>query len=207
MFSDYHQCQSTGECIPPEWICDGKFHCNDHSDEEKDPFFDTCDKWDSFGESVPKLCAFPYFECEDFRNSNPICAQRCDKIVECRDNIDEVGKSFGCEDNIDFRGVLTARDELQTFKFPESNASYENDMRVAWLISSNYSEIFVNATLHGIENCKGEGGRACSDVLQVTAGDCLHHLPNVSNYPSYRTSHHIHIHTILNETTGKYAPY
>ena len=182
MCSGYHQCNISGECIPPEWICDGKFHCTDKSDENRT--LAKCEEkpGQNTGQ-LSTLCALPYLECESSRNlSHPICAQKCDGIVECKDERDEFGKESGCGATVPFNGNFIASDQLQIIAFPADpmiKPYYDNNVRVAWTISSNYSEIIFEILIYGIEGCDGEGTQACTDVLQITEGDCIHHLPKV----------------------------
>ena len=74
------QCRSTGVCVSWFYVCDGKHHCEDGSDEE-------C----QLGRSRSK-CPAQAFRC---KNSN-VCVSRaslCDGAKDCPNAEDEVGCS------------------------------------------------------------------------------------------------------------------
>jgi len=74
--SSQFRCQSTGQCIPLNWICDGVNDCQDASDEKKNQCQNQC------------LNKTQTFQC-----SNQQCIpidRRCDGLPDCRDGSDEL---------------------------------------------------------------------------------------------------------------------
>lgn len=78
--SNQFTCQSTGQCIPLNWKCDGIADCPDESDEPKQQCTKQC-----FNQSKTFQCASG--QCIDI-------LRRCDGLPDCRDGSDE----FNCSE-------------------------------------------------------------------------------------------------------------
>lgn len=71
-------CNSTGKCIPQDWLCDQIVDCEDEEDE------------------ISCSCPLLHMECVAFNSSLNKCVdlfQVCDGVQHCIDNSDE----FDCD--------------------------------------------------------------------------------------------------------------
>ncbi|XP_075244718.1 uncharacterized protein LOC142338719 isoform X3 [Convolutriloba macropyga] len=166
----YHQCKESEDCIPPEWICDGKIHCRDGGDEN---FTSTeCallrpeEHWSS------EMCAPSYVECTSSQGGySKICAKQCDGISECVGDIDESDESGCTPTKIVMRNIpLNAEERAKVIFFGRTP-------KQAFIFSAPEG-YYLNVRVLDMEVERCDNGRInqCRDVVHVSPGNCSHRL-------------------------------
>ena len=87
MSKDFFACKKSMQCIPNEFVCDGRVQCGEGSEDEN---FDLCKSRKAFAKRAKIECI------EEYRPNNQpttILATNCDAHIECQNNKDE---SPGC---------------------------------------------------------------------------------------------------------------
>ena len=182
---DYFICDDNQYCIPPEWICDGKLHCKDGSDEKKDT--DRCkeaisQRLKDTGNS--SLCVAPYIECESLYKYTT-CAKKCDKRIECFDGDDEINPDYNCPKKYKMNEFLTAETTPTRLTSPNfGRGRYKSNERWRRIISADDS-YKIDITLQFVDleprddddddddenDDDGGGGGSCFDILMMFEGE------------------------------------
>ena len=173
-------CDDNQYCVPPEWICDGKLHCKDGSDEKKDT--DRCkeaisQRLKDTGNS--SLCVAPYIECESLYKYTT-CAKKCDKRIECFDGDDEINPDYNCPKKYKMNEFLTAETTPTRLTSPNfGRGRYKSNEKWRRIIRANDS-FTIDIALQFVDieprdddddDDDDDGGRSCYDFLMMFEGE------------------------------------
>ncbi|XP_075262425.1 uncharacterized protein LOC142354041 isoform X2 [Convolutriloba macropyga] len=120
--ADFFVCEDKRNCIPHQWICDGKIQCDDGSDEKMDN--ERCidaNRWRIENNGSSHFCVSPFIKClSAYGYLEFTCAKPCDEVVECVNAVDEINQSFTCPLTYKSCELLYAEPNPKTISFPVS---------------------------------------------------------------------------------------